>query len=74
MRVQPGDRVLVNVAPFIGSRIRHKDSIPCEVLATDGEQVQVRTELPYRTFSLWIDSRWIDVPSKPQRELALSAN
>ncbi len=73
MDLQPGNRVLVNVAPFIGSMKRHKDSIACEVVAIDGDQVHVRTEAPYRTLSLWVASHWIEAPEKLKRELALHA-
>jgi hypothetical protein len=73
MNIQQGDRVLVNVAPFIGSMSRAKDSIPCEVLAVRGDQIHVRSQEPYRSVSLWVSSQWIDVPSKPKRELALSS-
>ena len=44
MEIQKGDRVLVNVAPFIGSIMRSNESIPCEVLDVDGIQVHVRAE------------------------------
>jgi len=72
MEVRKGDRVLVNVAPFIGSKTRGKDSIPCEVLAVDGDQVHVRTQQPYRSVSLWVSAQWIELPAKPKRHLALS--
>ena len=73
MNLQPGNRVLVNVAPFIGSMRRHKEWIPCEVLAVDGDRVHVRTEAPCRPVSLWVASHWIEEPSKPKRELLLNA-
>lgn len=60
MNLQKGDRVLVNVAPFIGSIMRGDESVPCEVLDVDGLQVHVRTLWPYREVSLWILSSWID--------------
>ncbi len=60
MDVQAGDRVLVNVAPFIGSVMRCDESIPCKVLAVDGAQVQVRVEPPYREVCLWLLSSWIE--------------
>jgi len=75
MEVQRGDRVLVNVAPFIGSLRRHPESIPCSVLEVDLPWVQVRTESPYREVTLavlctWIDKRldpgdWSWAPSEP---------
>jgi hypothetical protein len=60
MDVRKGDRVLVNVAPFIGSATRCDDSVPCEVLAVDGLQAQVRVEPPYRDVALWVPTNWID--------------
>ena len=36
MSVHRGDRVLVNVAPFIGSALRAKQSISCEVVDVEG--------------------------------------
>jgi hypothetical protein len=69
MVVRKGERVLVNVAPFIGSSRRCDDSIPCEVLAVDGQQVQVRVEPPYRDVSLWVLGSWIEGPLKYKREL-----
>jgi hypothetical protein len=60
IKVKAGDRVLVNIAPFIGSMKRSDDSIPCEVLDVDGPEVQVRTEEPYRIVSLWVLASWID--------------
>ena len=72
MEIQKGDRVLVNVAPFIGSVMRGSESIPCEVLEVDGLQVHVRAEPPYRGVSLWILSSWIDGRVNQERE-SLSA-
>jgi hypothetical protein len=60
MAIQAGDQVLVNVAPFVGSVRRSKDSIPCRVVAVDESHVQVETDYPYRTVSLWILSDWIE--------------
>ena len=68
MEIQKGDRVLVNVAPFIGSVMRSDESIPCEVLDVDGIQVQVRAEPPYRGVSLWVLSSWVDGRLEEQRE------
>jgi hypothetical protein len=72
MDVRKGDRVLVNVAPFIGSAMRCDDSIPCEVLAVDGMRAHVRVEPPYRNVSLWVLSIWIDERPKQKRELLAS--
>jgi hypothetical protein len=60
MALQKGDRVLVNLAPFIGLMTRSKESIPCEVLGVNNLQVHVCTEPPYRQVSLWVPSHWID--------------
>jgi hypothetical protein len=71
MDIEKGDRVLVNVAPFIGSVMRSNESIPCEVLEVDGLQVHVRAEPPYRGVSLWILSSWID--GRPNQKCELLA-
>ncbi|MGA2033916.1 MAG: hypothetical protein ABSG68_16840 [Thermoguttaceae bacterium] len=60
MDIQEGDRVLVNVAPFIGSVRRHKESVPCQVLAVEAAQVHVCPEQPYREVSLWVARSWIE--------------
>jgi hypothetical protein len=60
MGVQKGDRVLVNVAPFIGSALRSRQSVPCEVLEVSGPQIHVRTEPPHRRVSLWVLASWIE--------------
>lgn len=61
MDIRRGEHVLVNLAPFIGSSRRINESIPCNVLAIDGTFVEVETEEPpYRRFSLWVASSWID--------------
>ena len=60
MNIQKGSRVLVNVAPFIGSWQRSKDSIPCRVLSVNESSVEVATEHPYRELALWISPSWIE--------------
>lgn len=60
MEIRRGDRVHVNVAPFIGSSRRNKESVPCSVLAVEFPRVQVRTESPYREVTLWVLSGWIE--------------
>ncbi len=72
MEIEKGDRVLVNLAPFIGSLMRSAQSIPCEVLDADGIQVCVCAEPPYRQVSLWVLSSWIDGQLDQRRELANS--
>jgi hypothetical protein len=60
MNIQKGNRVLVNVAPFIGSCHRSKDSIPCRVLSIKDSSIEVATEHPYRELSMWISPSWIE--------------
>jgi hypothetical protein len=72
MEIRKGDRVLVNIAPFIGSVMRGNESIPCEVLDVDDIQVHVRAEPPYRNVALWVLSSWIDAEPRQKRELASS--
>ena len=72
MDIQKGDRVVVNVAPFIGSAMRGHDSIPCEVLDVDGIQIHVRAEAPYRDVSLLILSNWVEGRPGQKRELLSS--
>jgi len=60
MNIQKGNRVLVNVAPFIGSWQRSKDSIPCRVLSIKESSIEVATEPPYRELSMWILPSWIE--------------
>jgi hypothetical protein len=60
MDVREGDRVLVNVAAFIGSAQRKAEAIPCTVLAVDGPHLEIRTQPPYREFSMRVDKTWID--------------
>ena len=69
MGLRKGDRVLVNVAPFIGSAIHCDDSIPCKVLAVEAAQVYVRVEPPYREVSLWVHSDWVEERLQQKREL-----
>jgi hypothetical protein len=70
MDIHTGDRVLVNLAPFIGSLRRHPESILCRVLAIDGSRVEVLTEFPCRDFSLWVASNWIEGRSDSPHALA----
>ncbi|NLX55856.1 MAG: hypothetical protein GXY58_12135 [Planctomycetaceae bacterium] len=60
MNVQKGDRVLVNVAPFIASARRQRDSVPCEILEVDGTRVRVATQAPCREMDVWVQNCWID--------------
>lgn len=58
--VKQGDAIMVNLAPFIGSAQRSKESVPCLVVAVEGGDVQVRTRHPFRDISLRVQSDWID--------------
>lgn len=69
MDIQCGDRVLVNLAPFIGSMDPTHESVPCEVLELDGSRVQVQTVFPYRELVLWIEDTWIEGELTEQEEL-----
>ncbi len=60
MDLHKGDHVLVNIAPFIGSVRRNKQSVPCAVLAVQGDDVEVCTLPPCREFTLRIARCWID--------------
>jgi len=60
MGIREGDRVMVNLAPFIGSKLRTGQSIACRVTAVEGDHVQVTTEFPYRSVTLWIPPGWIE--------------
>ncbi len=60
-----GDLVQVNAAAFIGSQCRNPDTIPCEVLGLESGRVYVQTQLPYRTFTIWVDRRWVETAGNP---------
>lgn len=60
MNIHEGDRVLVNVAPFIASTRRQDSSIPCRVLKVDEGRVLVSTLAPARQFDLWVETCWVD--------------
>jgi hypothetical protein len=65
MDIHTGDQVLVNVAPFIGSLRRNKQSVACEVLAVEGDEVEIRTLAPYREVNLRVERFWIDRKLEP---------
>ena len=65
MDIHEGDHVLVNVAPFIGSLRRNKQSVTCEVLAVQGDEVEIGTLPPYREFTLRVERYWIDRKLEP---------
>lgn len=60
MDIRSGDRVMVNLAPFIGSKVRSRQSVPCEVLAVREDALQIVTEYPCRRCELWVDLVWLD--------------
>ena len=60
MDIRPGDRVAVNLAPFIGSVTKSQTTIDCRVVAVEGDHVEVRTEHPYRDVLLRVKSVWIE--------------
>jgi hypothetical protein len=73
MDIQKGDRVLVNVAPFIASTRRQRDTVLCEVLEVSGTAVRVITQSPCREVDVWVESRWID-RVLPEGELFSQSN
>lgn len=62
MAIRKGDRVNVNLAPFIGSPLPSDQWIPCEVLDSDGVHVRVASQPPYRRVELWVLASWIQAP------------
>jgi hypothetical protein len=60
MTIKKGSRLSVNLAPFIGSQSPSKQSVLCRALDVREGAVLVRTEEPYRSVSLWIESGWIE--------------
>ncbi len=74
MDIREGKRVVVNLAPFIGAGVRSKQSIPCMVTAVEGDRVQVTTEYPYRSVTLWIAPRWIEAAQAEPSEEELIAS
>lgn len=74
MNIEKGHRVLVNLAPFIGSARRSMQAIACEVLEVEAERVRVRAEPPYREVTLWVQARWIEGrPASSKRAELVSA-
>ncbi len=67
MDLEAGDRVQVNLAPFIGAAALCRDSILCTVLAVHQDEVQVRAEPPYREVVLWVASSWVEGRAKKKR-------
>jgi hypothetical protein len=66
MNVREGDRVAVNIAPFIGSASRSEQTVPCIVLAVRAAEVQVCPQPPFREIALWVHTDWIE--SRPARK------
>ncbi|MGO9110338.1 MAG: hypothetical protein ACLP9L_14035 [Thermoguttaceae bacterium] len=65
MDIHKGDHVLVNLAPFIGSLRRNKQSVTCEVLVVHGDEVEIRTLPPCRELILRVERYWIDHVCEP---------
>ena len=74
MDIQEGQRVLVNLAPFIWAQRRSRQAIPCLITAVEGDRVQVTTEQPCRSFTLWIDPGWIEAAQADPFEQELIAS
>jgi hypothetical protein len=70
MEFREGDRVLVNLAPFIGSSRRSQVQVPCRVLAVNGTHVEVGTEYPFRELSLRVLGGWIEGKLAPSEKRA----
>ena len=60
MEIRLGDHVRVNLAPFIGSVMPSRQSIPCRVVSIDGIHVEVCSEYPCREVVLWVLASWIE--------------
>ncbi len=73
MGIRKDDCVLVNLAPFIGSMMRSRETVVCRVLEVDGIHVHVATEPPYREVSLWVLASWIEGPAEQVEKLAASS-
>jgi hypothetical protein len=63
--IRKGDHALVNVAPFIGSLRRNRQSVACEILAVRGDDIEVRTLPPCRECCLQVKRLWIDRVLEP---------
>ncbi|MHB8866594.1 MAG: hypothetical protein ACYC6N_29900 [Pirellulaceae bacterium] len=72
MNVHEGDRVLVNVAPFIASARRQQGSVPCKVLQVEAGRVLISTQSPYRQIDLWVEECWIDRVCAPRGAMGAS--
>ena len=70
IQIQKGDRLLVNLAPFIGSVRRSREVVPCQVVAVDGPYVEISTAYPFRELSLRVERTWIEADADNE---ALSA-
>jgi hypothetical protein len=60
MNLRVGDTVLVNAAAFIAARSRMRDAVSCDVPEVDAEGLLVRTQRPYRVFTMWVSKGWIE--------------
>jgi len=74
MEYRKGERVMVNLAPFIGAQRRSKQSVACVVNAVRPDEVQVTPVPPYRSVALWISPHWIETYQPSCREEGLVAS
>lgn len=65
MNICVGDLVHVNAAAFIGSPSRNSEAIPCDVLDLQPGRVHVKTQWPYRIFTIWVSSEWVENAENP---------
>ena len=65
MKMHAGDRVLVNIAPFIGWADPAHESIPCRVLSVVDASIEVATEHPQRPVVLQIAAKWVELTAFP---------
>jgi hypothetical protein len=68
MDICVSDRVMVNLAPFIGSNVSSRQWIPCTVRDVDGDQVLVQAEPPHRAVELWVALPWIAPGVDPEAD------
>ncbi|MFZ5833418.1 MAG: hypothetical protein ACOY3P_25300 [Planctomycetota bacterium] len=67
MSIEPGDQLRINLAPFIGSAVRSRTSIPCEVQQVTDSGLDVTPRPPYRQFVFSVGRRWVETASSRTR-------
>jgi len=60
MDLEKGKTVKINATAFTGAHRRSKQSIDCEILDFNENEVHVLVQQPYKERKLWIDKKWID--------------